>query len=111
MERYAFDELDTLTRYHLRFYKAYLNKEWIREHDLEVREMIKSPPFEKLYVYTIEHALNQLNDEERSILTEENLKSNTKNWWMEYYSKSTYYRIKHRALERFIHCLHHQSMV
>lgn len=111
MEHFTFEELDILTRYHLRFYRLYLKKERFKEESLEVCERHAPQPLEKTYVYSIQTSLDQLDQDERHILTQEGLENAPKNWWMNYFSKSTYYRIKYRALSRFIHCLHHETMV
>lgn len=109
MDSYDKNELEILSRYHLRFYKRYLKKQNFYLDGLQVHE--SEGPFEKSYVYHIEQALDDLDSDERIILTHENLENAPKNWWMDYYSKSTYYRIKHRAYRRFIDCLHSESMV
>ena len=109
MKHYDTDELEILSQYHLRFYKRYLKRKSFDIDSLEVKE--SHAPFEKSYVYTIEQALDDLDHDERIIITHENLENAPRNWWMDYYSKSTYYRIKHRAYKHFIDCLHSQSMV
>ena len=109
MKHYDTEELEILSQYHLRFYKRYLKKQSFYSDSLEVKE--HDAPFEKSYVYNIEQALDDLDHDERTIITHENLENAPKNWWMDYYSKSTYYRIKQRAYKRFIDCLHSQTMV
>lgn len=111
MDTFSFEELDTLTRYHLRFYRLYLKREHFRGEHLEVRESSHNPPLEKSYVFSIQTSLDQLDSDERQILVQECLENAPKNWWMNYFSKTTYYRIKYRAISRFIHCLHHETMV
>ena len=111
MKLYQFDELDTLGRFHLRFYKKQKSKTDFYLNHLEVSEAQTVKPLEKVYVYCIEQSLQELSEDERLILTKENLENTSKNWWMEYFSKSTYYRIKYKAMDRFIHCLHSESMV
>lgn len=111
MEAYQFDELDTLVRYHLRFYRKYQRKEEFYSNILEVNEGHTIKPLEKVYVFWIEKSLSDLSEDERLILVQENLENASKSWWMEYFSKSTYYRIKYRAMSRFIDCLHSESMV
>ncbi len=111
MKVYQFEELDTLVRFHLRFYKKQKSKEDFYANNMEVCEAQTHRPLEKVYVFCIEQSLSELSEDERLILTKENLESTNKNWWMEYFSKSTYYRLKYKAMDRFIHCLHSESVV
>lgn len=106
MKDFEFNELDTLTRYHLRFYKKQRSEAAFFAEHLEVAEAHTSHPLEALYVFRIEQSLQELNEEERLILLKENIENAPKLWWMDYFSKSTYYRIKQSAMNRFIHCLH-----
>lgn len=50
----------------------------------------------------IDYALQELAAEERFILEQEFILQSHGIWWMEYYSKSTYYRLKGKALARFL---------
>jgi hypothetical protein len=109
MKNYDTTELEILSQYHLRFYKRYLKRQKFYSEGLEVKE--SDAPFEKSYVFNIEQALEELDHDEHAILTHENLENAPKNWWMDYYSKSTYYRIKHRAYKRFIDCLHAETVL
>lgn len=111
METYQFEELDTLVRFHLRFYKKQLSRDNFYLEHLEVNEAHNVKPLEKVYVFCIEQSLEDLSQEERMILLKENVEGASKNWWMEYFSKSTYYRLKYKAMDRFIHCLHSESML
>jgi hypothetical protein len=112
MDHYSFEELNILTRYHLNYYRAYLKKEaFSQEYGICVSESLRHVPLEKAYAYSIRCSLERLSEDERRILTKELIETEAPNWWMEYFSKSTYYRIKHRAYTRFIHCLHHEIVV
>lgn len=112
MENFTFEELVILTDYHLKYYRSHLKRQaFIESEGWSVHEAFHRIPLEKAYAYTINCALERLNEDERRILTKEFVENQPKNWWMEYYSKSTYYRFKHRACARFIHCLHHEIVV
>ena len=66
---------------------------------------------DKDYLFLIDETLSRLSVEEQSVLRNDFLSPLSKNWWMEFYSKSTYYRLRHLAVDRFLHCLHHEKMV
>jgi len=53
----------------------------------------------------LNYALDSCCAEHRLILEKDFISNDSKNWWNEYYSKSTYYRLKHRAMDEFLHCL------
>lgn len=82
----------------------------IRQHRLGscVRTDFEAPPADRQYVSLIETSLNCLEEEFRRIIRNDFLDPQPRNWWMEYYAKSTYYRLRQRALEHFLRCLHGQ---
>ncbi|NTW96873.1 MAG: hypothetical protein HGB31_09680 [Erysipelotrichaceae bacterium] len=66
---------------------------------------------DQAYLFLIQEALKRLSQEEQRLLSNDFLSPLSKNWWMEYYSKSTYYRLRYLAVDRFLHCLHHEKMI
>lgn len=54
---------------------------------------------------SVDYALKQLDKDERRIIDNDFIEKVDKNWWCSYYSKSTYYRLKVRAMEHFLDCL------
>jgi hypothetical protein len=103
MNNYTFEELIILGRYHFKYYRSYLKKKNFNQ--------LKSITLECAYAYSIQSSIEQLTHDERRILMSEYIDCVEKNWWMEYFSKTSYYRIKRRALSRFIHCLHNEIVV
>jgi len=59
----------------------------------------------------MKRAFERLNNEERTIINKLFLESDHSEWWREFYSRSTYYRLKHRSVDAFIHCLHDKIMI
>ena len=53
----------------------------------------------------INYAYRHCEDEHRKILENEFILHMNKDWWYDYYSRSTYYRMKQRAMDEFLHCL------
>ncbi len=103
MKHYTFKELIILVQYHFKYYRTYLKRK-----NFNVPKQI---PLECAYAYSIESSIEQLTQDERRILISEYIECTDKNWWMEFFSKTSYYRIKRRALTRFIHCLHNEIVV
>lgn len=65
-------------------------------------------PTDHQYIRLIEVTLECLDEDFRRIIRNDFLDPQPKQWWMDYYAKSTYYRLKQRALEHFLRCLHGQ---
>lgn len=103
MNNYTFEELIILVKYHFKYYRSYLKKKNFNQ--------FKPINLECAYAYSIQSSIEQLTKDERRILLSEYIDCVEKNWWMEYFSKTSYYRIKRRALSRFIHCLHNEIVV
>jgi len=66
---------------------------------------------DQAYLFLIQESLKRLSQEEQRCLINDFLSPLSKNWWMEYYSKSTYYRLRYLAGARFLDCLHNEKMV
>jgi len=66
---------------------------------------------DQAYLFLIQETLKRLSEEEQRVLRNDFLSPLSKNWWMEYYSKSTYYRLRYLAVDRFLHCLHNEKMI
>lgn len=57
------------------------------------------------------HALSQLNEEHKKIIMKEFVEKTSPNWYLEYYSRSSFYRHKHQSMDTFIRCLHGRKML
>ncbi len=57
------------------------------------------------------HALSQLNEEHKKIIMKEFMEKTSPNWYLEYYSRSSFYRHKQQSMDTFIRCLHGRKMV
>jgi hypothetical protein len=103
MKNYTFQELGILVQYHFKYYRTYLKRKQYYQTN--------PGPLECAYAYSIQSSIEQLTHDERRILLSEYIDCVEKNWWMDYFSKTSYYRTKRRALTRFIHCLHTEIVV
>lgn len=86
-----------ICRYFLSFLKG-------RYQGLTVGEM---DSFESM----VTAVLLSLNDDEQFVLIGEFVKNLPSDWYLEYFSKSTYYRIRKRAITNFLRCLRSGSML
>ena len=88
--RYIFNKRNQLLMYE----KHICEKEYIEDSK------------EHLFLRWVQFALNSCSKESRFILEKEYICHERKDWWYVYYSRSTYYRFKQRAMDEFLDCLH-----
>lgn len=50
----------------------------------------------------VDYILIHMDEELSKVIYNEYLSTNVKNWWIYYYSKSTYYRMKNKAMDNFL---------
>lgn len=53
----------------------------------------------------LEGALSRLSPEERLIIENDFISKKDKLWYLDYFSRSTYYRIKKHSMTTFLNCL------
>lgn len=97
-----------LITFHATIYRSLLSR---LRYGNEINQESELLPCDKDYLFLIQESLKRLTAEEQRILNNDFLLPISKNWWMDYYSKSTYYRLKYLAVSRFLHCLHYEKMV
>ncbi len=68
-------------------------------------------PFLDDFDYLMRNALNQLNDEQKMIIIKEFIEKKCPHWYLEFYSRSSFYRHKHQSMDIFIRCLHGRKMI
>lgn len=49
--------------------------------------------------------MQTMNEDEQNVFRHEFILFSDKYWWEEYYSKSTFYRVKKSAMVKFLRCL------
>lgn len=70
------------------------------KHDLMIQEGGSS------LNYIMNEALNRLTVEGRLIFENDFISKKDRLWYLNYFSKSTYYRLKNEAMDLFLNCLH-----
>lgn len=100
-----FSDKEKLIKY--LFIRLQQNKIKEMNHTFIVNETIEPMllPFQ-IYKEAIESALKSLDEEELRVMCHEFIDHSPKYWWREYYSRATYYRIKSKAMTKFLNCLH-----
>jgi hypothetical protein len=101
---YNYKEKEVLVSFHCRTYHQIKHRIQVQDMVCEVRESI--PVNALAYVLTIDEVLRSLDEDAYRIIAHDFLQPNPKNWWMEYYAKTTYYRLKARSMDAFLRCLH-----
>lgn len=93
-------EIDLLSKNYIQ------SKRQIIEHEAEImrvnKERLKAL---KRVVDHIEHVAESLDDKEKLIIKNEVINGKKGKWYLEYFSKPTYYRIRYKAYHNFLRCL------
>ncbi len=53
----------------------------------------------------VQFALDDIDEDSKRILTQEFINKRESYWWNDYYSQTTYYSLKRKAMEQFLACL------
>lgn len=74
----------------------------------QMNHYIQSKDELKKVIEFFQMIINKLSKESQTIIINEFIFNNESDWWIEYYSRSTYYRLKTRAMEEalfYFNCL------
>lgn len=105
-ENYTFEEKNKLIVYLMRLYrKAKTNISYIEDCDL-IQERIEEYRVERKTKLIIEDALDELDEQLRMVIINEYVLKKDKKWYLEYYGRSSYYRLKSKAIDEFLRCIH-----
>lgn len=89
-----FKDKTTLMKYMFDMRKKILN-----------RDCLSLSSEEKTLCTVLENHVNSLPTEYREIIFNDFINEKNHDWWTEYYSKSTYYRLKFRAMDELLNNL------
>ena len=70
--------------------------------DKQMDHYIQSKDELKQIIRTFEMILDRLSKDSYMIIYHDFIEKKEKDWWLEYYSRSTYYRLKTRAMEEIL---------
>ena len=74
----------------------------IREEESSYLERKKDRNYYNDLKNKVDYILQQLDEQSAKIIYNDYLVNSTDNWWIYYYSKSTYYRLKNKAMDIFL---------
>ena len=101
----TFKEQDQIVHYIIRLYKKVDKK-------LEVEKLVNKNELvtnindnDLIFRKIVDDALYDLNEDHHRIILNDYIIKQKPIWIYEYYTKSTYYRLKHKAIEEFLQCL------
>ena len=101
----TFKQQDEIVNYIIRLYKK-------ADSRIKLEEMIKSDEKSRniskndlIMIKIVSDALFELNEDYQRIIQNDYIIKQKPIWIYDYYTKSTYYRLKHKAIEEFLHCL------
>lgn len=80
-------------------------KSVLRNNSLTLNEQGKTYKDDKQLICAINSCLNECSKDTKCIIENEYLKNMDNYWYLEYYTKSTFYRLKKKAVKEFIDCM------
>lgn len=95
---------ENIIRYLVRCYRRSRQRQKIDVYPT-VQETRSVYECDQLTVNLFESALEAIPDSLREIIVREFLDENTEGWYYNYYSKSTFYRLRQKAISEFLDCL------
>lgn len=104
INKYSFQQKQALIRHLASLYQkqcvvlSYKNHKILKENSEEYQGAFH-------FINFIDGTLELLIKEHKEILVNDYFQQEDKGWWQQYYSKTTYYRIKTNAMNDFLHCL------
>lgn len=84
-------------------YNQALAREELRKINASIEKDLESN--DKLIICIMEYALRRSSKESRTIIHNDFVYKSEHSWYLEYFSKATYYRYKAKAIDEFINCL------
>lgn len=71
-----------------------------------VKDVSGKESSQDLFLRWVHYALKSCPKEYQRIIENEFILHEPKDWWYDYYSRSSYYRTKQKAMDAFLDCLH-----
>ena len=96
----TFKEKERLVRF------IFNKRKQILMYEQYVCDKNKEESAEDLFLRYVQYALNNCSKVSRLILENEYILYKGKEWWYDYFSRSNYYRLKQKAMDEFLDCLH-----
>lgn len=105
-ESLSFSQKEQILRYLMRCYRLSTNRINRFEVCHCVKENQQTYYQDKTTQLLVEDALRELSEDEQRIIRFDYMMPRKDYWYLEFFSKSTYYRLKSKAVDKFLRCLH-----
>ena len=99
------DEAKVIAGHLGKLYRSYKKEIEIFEYQNCVAENYRTYKAESEFIYLIDVNLRHCSKDTRCIITHDYLMDSEQDWYRDFYSKSTYYRLKRNAVKEFVDCL------
>ena len=105
-ENLSFQQKEQIVRYLMKCYRKSSNR--IHRYEIcdSVRENFEIYRYDKTTCMLVDDALQELTQDERKIIRYDYMHPKEGQWYLEYFSRSTYHRLKVQAVDKFLRCLH-----
>lgn len=99
------NEKEQILQYLVKCLKKAQNKKRCYDSGFFVQERPETYNNLEATLFLMEITLSSLSDDSRRIIEQDYIVKREKEWWLDFYSKTTYYRLKRKAIDEFIRCL------
>ena len=101
----TYKELEKIVRHIGKTYRKSVLRREINAGIMQVNEQSSTFKNDSDLIFTIDCYLNECSRDTKCIIENEFLKKNESLWYLDYYTKSTYYRLKKKSIFEFINCM------
>lgn len=101
----TYEEEETVMQYLGKAYRRSRRRMDISNYLGETAENSKTYDSDRNYVYLIDRTVMDCSSDTRHVIINDYLKKSGPKWYVGYFSKSRYYRIRRDAVHEFLHCL------
>ncbi len=105
-EKLSIQQKEQILEYLMKCYRKSANRMKRFEECDVVSENKAEYCYDKTTVMLVEAAMEEIGIEERRIIEHDYMHPKENQWYLEFYTRSTYYRIRSRAIDKFLRCLH-----
>ncbi|HCY07198.1 MAG TPA: hypothetical protein DHS57_08155 [Erysipelotrichaceae bacterium] len=98
-------ELEKIVKHIGETYRKSVLRREINAGIMQINENSKAYKNDSDFIFAIDCYLNECSRDTKCIIENEYLKKKESLWYLDYYTKSTYYRLKKKAIIEFINCM------
>lgn len=105
-EKLTLQQKEQIIQYLMKCYRKSSNR--IRRFEVldSVKENYEVYRYDKTTCMLVDDAIKELKEDEKRIITNDFLYPLDKKWYLEFYSRSSYLRLRNQAIDKFLRCLH-----